>query len=110
MESVQDGGLTVILQNPLGYTHFGITETFEDGQFIDMRCVFLIVSLVGMSSASYHVANLRCCRAEVGLLSHNVIVQGSMINLEPGFSGQGGDMYGAQILVHRAGPNPTPIR
>lgn len=56
------------------------------------------------------MTDLYHCRAEVGLLSHNVIVQGSVLNSEPGFNGWGADMYGAQILVHRAGPNPTPIR
>ena len=42
VKSVEDGGLTVLLEQPLAYMHFGITETFEDGQFIDIRCVFLI--------------------------------------------------------------------
>ena len=42
-------------------------------------------------------------RAEVGLLSHNVIVEGAI-------DGQREDQYGAQIFIHRMGPHPTPIR
>ena len=48
-------------------------------------------------------------RAEVGLLSHNVIVQGAL----PTSSEDGNDVtdqYGSQIFVHRTGPHPTPIR
>lgn len=48
-------------------------------------------------------------RAEVGLLTHNVIIQGSLQDSNP-FEGQGADQYGAQIFIHRAGPHPTPIR
>lgn len=40
IKSVEDGGFTVTLERPLTYAHFGITESFEDGQFIDIRCVF----------------------------------------------------------------------
>ena len=46
-------------------------------------------------------------RAEVGLLSHNVVVEGSSV---VGREGLGADQYGAQIFVHRMGPHPTPIR
>ena len=48
-------------------------------------------------------------RAEVGLLTHNVVIQGSLQDSNP-FEGQGADQYGAQIFIHRAGPHPTPIR
>ena len=48
-------------------------------------------------------------RAEVGLLSHNVIIQGSVQDYEE-FDGRGADQYGAQIMIHRTGPHPTPIR
>lgn len=42
VESVEDSGFTVTLEEPLAYTHFGITESFENGQFIDIRCVCLM--------------------------------------------------------------------
>ena len=48
-------------------------------------------------------------RAEVGLISHNVIFQGSVKESNP-FLGLGADQYGAQLFVHRTGPHPTPIR
>ena len=50
------------------------------------------------------------CRAEVGLLSHNVVIQGSVLEDTSGHFEQGADMFGAQVLIHRAGPHPTPIR
>ena len=37
IDSVSEDGITVTLRDPLSYTHYGITETFEDGQFIDIR-------------------------------------------------------------------------
>ena len=40
VKSVEDDGFTIMLETPLAYTHFGITESFEDGQFIDIRFVF----------------------------------------------------------------------
>ena len=40
VKSVEDDGYTIMLETPLAYTHFGITESFEDGQFIDIRFVF----------------------------------------------------------------------
>ena len=49
-------------------------------------------------------------RAEVGLLSHNVIVQGTRLEDPNGFEGLGADLYGAHILIHRMGPHPTPVR
>jgi len=48
-------------------------------------------------------------RAEVGLLSHNVVVQGSRLN-SGGLDELGADQYGSQIMIHRMGPHPTPIR
>ena len=39
IDSVSEDGITVTLGDPLSYTHHGITETFEDGQFIDIRYV-----------------------------------------------------------------------
>ena len=54
--------------------------------------------------------HLFCYRAEVGLLTHNVIIEGSRLE-PPGTSdGLGADQYGAQIFIHRRGPDPTPIR
>ena len=49
-------------------------------------------------------------RAEVGLLSHNVVVEGTRLENLTGFEGLGADKYGMQIFVHRMGPHPTPIR
>ena len=49
-------------------------------------------------------------RAEVGLLSHNVVVQGSQLNTGSGLDELGADQYGSQIMIHRSGPHPTPIR
>ena len=40
VKSVEDDGFTIMLATPLAYTHFGITESFKDGQFIDIRFVF----------------------------------------------------------------------
>ena len=48
-------------------------------------------------------------RAEVGLLSHNVIIQGALED-NGVFDGTGADQYGMQIMIHRTGPHPTPIR
>ena len=49
------------------------------------------------------------CRAEVGLLSHNVIVQGSQYAGDS-LDDLGADQYGSQIMVHRAGEDPTPVQ
>ena len=50
------------------------------------------------------------CRAEVGLITHNVVVQGSVLEDPTGTAGLGADQFGAQIFIHRMGPHPTPIR
>ena len=83
IELVSDGGTTLHLVHKLHYEHLGVTETFEGGHFIEMR-------------------------AEVGLLSHNVIVEGSYYDQDG--TGLGEREYGAQIMIHRIGPYPTPIR
>ena len=83
--SVSADGLTVTLSNMLRHTHLGVTETYEGGHFIEMR-------------------------AEVGLLSHNVVVEGSRLPSASGFEGLGEEKYGSQIMIHRIGPHPTPIR
>ena len=83
--SVSDDRLTVTLVNQLQYEHLGVTEIFEGGHSIDMR-------------------------AEVGLLSHNVIVEGSRPGVADGTEGLGEGQYGSQIMIHRIGPYPTPIR
>ena len=80
--SVSDTGTVLTLVHKLAYKHLGVTEVFEGGHSIDMR-------------------------AEVGLLSHNVIVEGSR---NVGGMGLGEDQYGAQIMIHRSGSDPTPIR
>lgn len=46
----------------------------------------------------------------MGLLSHNVVVEGTRLENLTGFEGLGADKYGVQIFVHRMGPHPTPIR
>ena len=80
--SVSEDGRVLSLVHKLAYKHLGVTETFEGGHFIEMR-------------------------AEVGLLSHNVIVEGTR---NVGGMGLGEDQYGVQIMIHRSGPHPTPIR
>lgn len=35
--TVSDDKRTITLVSPLKYTHHGVTETFENGQFIEMR-------------------------------------------------------------------------
>lgn len=45
----------------------------------------------------------------MGLLSHNVVIEGS-IDEDGEFNGKGADQYGVQIMIHRTGPHPTPIR
>ena len=37
VQSVGQNGYRINLVNALKYTHFGITETFDDGQFIEIR-------------------------------------------------------------------------
>ena len=83
--SVSDDGLSIVLLSQLGYNHLGVTENFPGGHSIEMR-------------------------AEVGLLSHNVIVEGSQLAGTDGTLGLGEDQYGMQIMVHRIGPYSTPIR
>lgn len=99
MESVSDNGYEVNLATPLAHDHHGVTDTFDDNQSIELRYSYINVTV------------LYCMyfRAEVGLLTHNVIIQGSLIDSNP-FEGQGADQYGAQVFIHRAGPHPTPIR
>ena len=41
IDSVSSDGLTITLVTPVSYTHYGITETFEDGQFIEIRYVII---------------------------------------------------------------------
>lgn len=37
ISSVENGGYRIVLHNPVNFTHFGITDVLEDGQFIDIR-------------------------------------------------------------------------
>ena len=82
--SASSDGVTLTLSEKLRFEHLGITEHFEGGHSIELR-------------------------AEVGLLSHNVIVEGSRRGTE-GVGGLGEDQYGVQIMIHRIGPYSTPIR
>ena len=57
-----------------------------------------------------HAAYTHPCRAEVGLLTHNVVVEGQLLQSTNGYERLGADQYGAHILIHRQGSHPTPIR
>ena len=100
---VTNNGLTIMLSHPLNYTHHGVTESFTGGHSIDIRYNVVITSHdITVWSHMY--------KAEVGLLSHNVIVQESRLNTATGLDGLGADEYGSQIMIHCSGPHPTPIR
>ena len=101
---VTNNGYTIMLSHPLNYTHHGVTESFTGGHSIHIRYYVIITSLV------CHTVWLHIYRAEVGLLSHNVVVQGSRLNTGTGLDELGADQYGSQIMIHRSGPHPTPIR
>ena len=49
-------------------------------------------------------------RAEVGLLTHNVVVEGSRLGNLTGFEGLGADQYGNQVFIHRSGMAALPVR
>lgn len=68
-------GTTVTLTQPLKYSHWGQFQAFA-GQTVDER-------------------------AEVGLLSHNIVVQGDSSSVEQGFGGQ--SMFMSGSIVHIAG-------
>lgn len=110
MSSVSANGRTLNLMNPLKFTHHGVTETFEDGHSIEMRSggCFVLYTI----NNNYYKLLLYAIlyRAEVGLLSHNVIVEGTRLESAYTPHGLGADQYGAQIFIHRRGPDPTPIR
>ena len=101
---VTNNGLTIMLSHPLNYTHHGVTESFTGGHSIDIRYCVLLLHWVDIIVWS-HIH-----RAEVGLLSHNVVVQGSRLDTGAGLDQLGADQYGSQIMIHRSGPHPTPIR
>lgn len=84
ISSVEDGGYKIVLHSALNFTHYGITDVMEDGQFIDIR-------------------------AEVGLLSHNVIVQGSRY-VGDSIDDLGADQFGSHIMIFRPKAEPDPIR
>ncbi len=67
-------------------------------------------SFVSVKEFSHDAYNyIAHSRAEVGLLSHNVIVQGS--RPPPSVDQDAVDpQYGSQIFVHRTGTHPTPVR
>jgi cell migration-inducing and hyaluronan-binding protein len=66
-------GTTVMLNQPLRYTHWGQIQTFA-GQSVDER-------------------------AEVGLLSHNIVVQGDSNSVNSGFGGQSMFMHGSMVHI-----------
>lgn len=47
VESVSSDGYTITLATPLSHTHHGVTETFENGHFIDIRYATYCI-LVGL--------------------------------------------------------------
>ena len=64
---VTNNGVTIMLSHPVNYTHHGVTESFTGGHSIDIRYNVVITSHdITVWSHMY--------RAEVGLLSHNVLV------------------------------------
>lgn len=75
-----------------------------------MVVILLILGIINFIASHYITMRLYIYRAEVGLLSHNVIVEGSQLNTGSGLDGLGADQYGSQIMIHRSGPHPTPIR
>ena len=50
------------------------------------------------------------CRAEVGLLTHNVVIEGTRLGDPAGFNGIGADQYGSQVFIHRSGMADLPVR
>jgi hypothetical protein len=66
-------GTTVELSQPLKYTHWGQLQTFA-GRTVDER-------------------------AEVGLLSHNIVVQGDSGSIKNGFGGQSMFMHGSTVHI-----------
>ncbi|KAI6655737.1 Fibrocystin-L-like [Oopsacas minuta] len=82
--NVTGNGYTLILDQPLEFSHLGIRETYSDGSFIDIR-------------------------AEVGLLSHNIKIQGSRITQSDPRSIES-DLYGGHFMVFRPKPDPTDVR
>lgn len=113
--SVSDDGHTVTLNEPLSATHHGITDIYEDGNFIDIRsvhsnansCACTCTYVLFPFSFPFPIFH---SRAEVGLLTHNVVVQGTRLEDPTGYEPPGEDQYGSQIFIHRMGPHPTPIR
>ena len=103
---VTNNGVTIMLSHdPVNYTHHGVTESFTGGHTIDTSGIMLLLHHMASHTVWSHIH-----RAEVGLLSHNVVVQGSRLNMATGLDGLGADEYGSQIMIHRSGPHPTPIR
>ena len=49
-------------------------------------------------------------RAEVGLLTHNVVVEGSPLGNLTRFEGLGADQYGSQVFIHLSGMATLPVR
>ena len=81
---ITDNGYTINLDKELDFAHLGITDTYSNGQFIEIR-------------------------AEIGLLTHNIVLQGSQLSpSDP--RGIESDLYGGHFMVFRPKPDPLDVR
>ena len=81
---ITDNGYIIMLDEQLNYTHLGIRDTYSDGQFIELR-------------------------AEVGLLTHNIKIQGSQLTpSDP--RGIESDLYGGHFMVFRPKRDSIDVR
>ena len=82
--NVSNNGYTINFETKLDFSHLGITDTYNNGEFIELR-------------------------AEVGLLSHNIVIQGSQLSpSDP--RGIESDLYGGHFMVFRPKPDPLDVR
>ena len=81
---ISDNGYTINLDEELDFLHLGITDTYNNDEFIELR-------------------------AEVGLLSHNIVFQGSQL-LPSDPRGIESDLYGGHFMVFRPKPDPLDVR
>ena len=81
---ITDNGYVIKLNKLLDYSHLGIRDTYSDGQFIELR-------------------------AEVGLLTHNIKIQGSQLSpSDP--RGIESDLYGGHFMVFRPKRDSIDVR
>ncbi|MBX2856822.1 MAG: cadherin-like domain-containing protein [Rhodobacteraceae bacterium] len=88
---IEDGGRKVTIDKPLEYMHYGETETYSNGKS-------------GADAKSWTLD----MRAEVGLLSRNVTIQGDADSAADGYGGHtmvmdGGEMHISGAEFHRMG-------